>query len=178
MSRNIHPRIVLFPFLPSVPSHKFVGLESRRSARRKCSKSIEPRCRIPPDGRSRCPMLISCATQRFGSVVLLARCLLLSALILPSTEARSEGCPTAKDGIATDRPDVTNSSLVVPTGSLQNENGVNFSMGTPGRQNRPHKLNFLAQKQRAGRTQRRNRHGLAPGHFNPRRTADHGALAI
>jgi len=65
--------------------------------------------------------------------VLLARCLLLFALILPSTEARSEGCPTAKDEIATDRPDVTNSSLVVPTGSLQNENGVNFSMRDDGR---------------------------------------------
>ena len=79
------------------------------------------------------PMLISRATRRFGGVVLLARCLLLSALILPSTEARSEGCPTAKDEIATDRPDVTNSSLVVPTGSLQNENGVNFSMREDGR---------------------------------------------
>src|ERR1700747_1542613 len=78
-------------------------------------------------------MLISRATRRFGGVVLLARCLLLSALILPSTQARSEGCPTAKDEIATDRPDVTNSSLVVPTGSLQNENGVNFSMRDDGR---------------------------------------------
>src|ERR1700722_16926507 len=47
--------------------------------------------------------------------------------------ARSEGCPTAKDEIATDRPDVTNSSLVVPTGSLQNENGGNFSIREDGR---------------------------------------------
>src|SRR6201993_2192780 len=78
-------------------------------------------------------MLISQAAQRFGGVVLLARCLLLCALILPSTEVRSEGCPTAKDEIATDRPDVTNSSLVVPVGSLQNENGVNFSMRDDGR---------------------------------------------
>jgi outer membrane putative beta-barrel porin/alpha-amylase len=78
-------------------------------------------------------MLISGATQRFGGVVLLAGCLLLSALILASTQARSEGCPTAKDEIATDRPDVTNSRLVVPTGSLQNENGVNFSMRDDGR---------------------------------------------
>jgi hypothetical protein len=31
------------------------------------------------------------------------------------------------DKISTDRPDVTNSSLVVPAGSLQIENGVNFS---------------------------------------------------
>jgi hypothetical protein len=40
--------------------------------------------------------------------------------------ARADTCPTAKDEIATDRPDVTNSSLVVPAGSLQSENGVNF----------------------------------------------------
>jgi hypothetical protein len=29
--------------------------------------------------------------------------------------------------IVTDRPDVTNSSLVVPQGSFQSENGINFS---------------------------------------------------
>ena len=43
--------------------------------------------------------------------------------ILAATEARADACPTAKDEIVTDRPDVTNSSLVVPTGSLQSENG-------------------------------------------------------
>jgi Putative MetA-pathway of phenol degradation len=59
---------------------------------------------------------------------------LLSALaILASVEARADACPTAKDEIATDRPDVTNSSLVVPTGSLQSENGVNFSARDGGR---------------------------------------------
>jgi hypothetical protein len=47
--------------------------------------------------------------------------------------AQAEGCPTAKDEIATDRPDVTNSSLVVPTGSLQSENGINFSARDGGR---------------------------------------------
>jgi len=41
--------------------------------------------------------------------------------------AAADDCPTSKDEIATDRPDVTNSSLVVPTGSLQAENGVNLS---------------------------------------------------
>ena len=41
--------------------------------------------------------------------------------------AAAEGCPTSKDEIATDRPDVTNSSLVVPTGSFQSENGINLS---------------------------------------------------
>src|SRR5260370_20468717 len=34
-------------------------------------------------------------------------------------------CPTSASEIATDRPDVTNSSLVVPVGSLQSENGIN-----------------------------------------------------
>src|ERR1700731_2895973 len=43
----------------------------------------------------------------------------------PATAA--DGCPTSKDEIATDRPDVTNSSLVVPTGSFQNENSINLS---------------------------------------------------
>jgi outer membrane putative beta-barrel porin/alpha-amylase len=42
--------------------------------------------------------------------------------------AKADSCPNAKDEIATDRPDVTNSSVVVPAGSLQIENGVNFSM--------------------------------------------------
>jgi hypothetical protein len=44
-----------------------------------------------------------------------------------AAKARADSCPTAKDEIATDRPDVTNSSLVVPPGSFQSENGVNFS---------------------------------------------------
>jgi hypothetical protein len=44
-----------------------------------------------------------------------------------AVSAAAEVCPTAKDEIATDRPDVTNSSLVVPAGSLQSENGVNAS---------------------------------------------------
>lgn len=47
--------------------------------------------------------------------------------------ASRDSCPTAKDEIATDRPDVTNSSLVVPTGSFQSENGINFSSRDGGR---------------------------------------------
>lgn len=39
--------------------------------------------------------------------------------------AQAGECPTSASEIATDRPDVTNSSLVVPTGSLQGENGIN-----------------------------------------------------
>jgi hypothetical protein len=36
-------------------------------------------------------------------------------------------CPSPASEIATDRPDVTNSSLVVPAGSFQGENGINTS---------------------------------------------------
>jgi Putative MetA-pathway of phenol degradation len=60
-------------------------------------------------------------------------CWLSACFILGTIESRAENCPTAKDEIATDRPDVTNSSLVVPMGSLQNENGVNFTMRDDGR---------------------------------------------
>lgn len=60
-------------------------------------------------------------------------CLLPAFTILAVVEARADTCPTAKDEIATDRPDVTNSSLVVPVGSLQSENGVNFSARDGGR---------------------------------------------
>ena len=45
--------------------------------------------------------------------------------------AFAEGCPKPTDEIATDRPDITNSSIVVPKGSLQFENGINFT--TPDR---------------------------------------------
>jgi len=58
----------------------------------------------------------------------------LTLLVYQSTIiAKAESCPTAKDEIITDRPDVTNSSLVVPAGSLQIENGVNFSARDGGR---------------------------------------------
>jgi hypothetical protein len=39
----------------------------------------------------------------------------------------AEDCPSAATDIATDRPDVTNSSVVVPHGSLQSESGVNWT---------------------------------------------------
>jgi Putative MetA-pathway of phenol degradation len=40
----------------------------------------------------------------------------------------ADGCPTSADEISTDRPDVTNSSRVVPYGSLQVENGVDWTV--------------------------------------------------
>jgi hypothetical protein len=55
-------------------------------------------------------------------------------LTLVGVSARAEGtaaadgdCTNAGTGIATDRPDVTNSSLVVPRGSVQIENGINWT---------------------------------------------------
>jgi hypothetical protein len=54
-------------------------------------------------------------------------------LVLAVADARAASCPQPADGIATDRPDVTNSSLVVPVGSLQSENGVNLSTRDGGR---------------------------------------------
>lgn len=53
--------------------------------------------------------------------------LLAASIALTATGARADSCPQPADEIATDRPDVTNSSIVVPVGSLQNENGVNTS---------------------------------------------------
>jgi hypothetical protein len=54
-------------------------------------------------------------------------CLVLLFAVVGTIGARADACPTATDEIATDRPDVTNSSVVVPPGSLQSENGVNLS---------------------------------------------------
>jgi hypothetical protein len=51
----------------------------------------------------------------------------LTALIcLNPVASKADSCPTTKDEISTDRPDVTNSSVVVPAGSLQIENGINL----------------------------------------------------
>jgi hypothetical protein len=46
---------------------------------------------------------------------------------IPCAAAFAEGCPDATQDIVTDRPSVTNSSVVVPTGSLQMENGINWT---------------------------------------------------
>jgi Putative MetA-pathway of phenol degradation len=54
---------------------------------------------------------------------------LLVALLVgyvPQTAAADE-CTNTGSAIETDRPDVTNSSLVIPFGSLQSENGVEVS---------------------------------------------------
>jgi len=62
------------------------------------------------------------------------RSILCCALLLYAVAGRASAasgadvCPTSADEIATDRPDVTNSSLVVPLGSLQAENGVDWTV--------------------------------------------------
>jgi len=41
--------------------------------------------------------------------------------------ASADECTQPSNPIETDRPDTANSAIVVPVGSLQNENGVNTS---------------------------------------------------
>jgi hypothetical protein len=65
-------------------------------------------------------------------------CLLSAFAVLGAVDPRADACPTAKDEMARDRPDVTNSGLVVPMGSLQSENGVNFSARDGGRTDQRH----------------------------------------
>jgi hypothetical protein len=48
-------------------------------------------------------------------------------LMCVNTPVYAESCPKPSDPIETDRPDITNSSRVVPAGSLQFENGVNIT---------------------------------------------------
>jgi hypothetical protein len=59
-----------------------------------------------------------------------AAALALAALLCaaPDIAARAaEGCATAEDEISTDRPDTTNSAYVVPRGSVQLENGIDWT---------------------------------------------------
>ena len=51
----------------------------------------------------------------------------LSLSAFAASAAAAEQCPQKDSPIDTDRPDVTNSSVVVPQGSFQSENGINFS---------------------------------------------------
>ena len=57
-------------------------------------------------------------------------CLAIALVSLGAAQASE--CPSSRSEIATDRPDVTNSSLVVPTGSIQSENGINTSGQSAG----------------------------------------------
>jgi hypothetical protein len=59
--------------------------------------------------------------------VLLAALLSGGLVSLAVSAAAAEKCTQPSSPIETDRPDVTNSSIVLPVGSFQNENGINFS---------------------------------------------------
>jgi len=59
-------------------------------------------------------------------------CVGLAAVLCPGMAEAGE-CPSPQSEIATDRPDVTNSSLVVPAGSIQIENGLNTSGQSVGK---------------------------------------------
>jgi hypothetical protein len=54
--------------------------------------------------------------------------LFVAALIARAPASAADTCPTSASEIDTDRPDVTNSSRVVPFGSLQLENGVDWTV--------------------------------------------------
>jgi hypothetical protein len=64
---------------------------------------------------------------RLGTTSPAGRFAVLMLLFVAGAPALAQAgeCPTSASEIATDRPDVTNSSLVVPVGSLQSENGIN-----------------------------------------------------
>jgi hypothetical protein len=51
----------------------------------------------------------------------------LSLLVLGTSGALADQCPQKDSQIEVDRPDVTNSSIVVPQGSFQSENGISSS---------------------------------------------------
>ena len=65
----------------------------------------------------------ACGSMSVGKLAIVLPML----LVYHGIAAKADSCPVIGDEIATDRPDVTNSSVVVPAGSLQIENGINFS---------------------------------------------------
>src|SRR5579871_2095348 len=71
-------------------------------------------------GRWRCGYKLM---RSFGWTAFLAGALASSRTFA----ADAQGCTQPSNPIETDRPDTTNSSIVVPVGSLQNENGINVS---------------------------------------------------
>jgi len=64
----------------------------------------------------------------FCSLTIWALLELAVASTCSSSFSFAEQCPTNADPIATDRPDLTNSSLVVLRGSLQGEKGVDWTV--------------------------------------------------
>jgi hypothetical protein len=77
---------------------------------------------MSPAGKG--PGMLNRSLQSFRSLFL---CAVLLVAAFTFATANAQDCPTAADPIETDRPDVTNSSLVVPVGSLQVENGIDWN---------------------------------------------------
>ena len=73
---------------------------------------------------ARTAFALACASLTVGKHTIILATLLV---YLGTISAKADSCPSIKDEIISDRPDITNSSVVVPPGSLQIENGVNFS---------------------------------------------------
>jgi hypothetical protein len=74
--------------------------------------------KYPPDG----------LWLRMNSIrVLMSAFVVAAFLIVFESLATAGECTQPDSPIETDRPDVTNSSIVVPMGSLQNENGIDTS---------------------------------------------------
>ena len=73
---------------------------------------------------ARTALAFACAPSTIGK-----RATILAMLLLyhSTLSAKADSCPSIKDEIITDRPDVTNYSVVIAAGSLQIENGVNLS---------------------------------------------------
>src|SRR6266446_8114713 len=61
-----------------------------------------------------------------------ARALVLAFAVSATPATAAEKCTQPSSPIETDRPDITNSSVVVPVGSFQNENGMNVSRSGGG----------------------------------------------
>ncbi|SRR5579859_445235 len=69
---------------------------------------------------------------QFMQKIFVLTLLALAAERACAVEAEDGGCHEGDAAIATDRPDVTNSSLVVPQGSVQVENGINWTVRQSG----------------------------------------------
>jgi Putative MetA-pathway of phenol degradation len=67
-------------------------------------------------------------SAHFPKNAFLLSCALIALTWLGAPAAADDGCPQSGSPIVTDRPDVANSSMVVPAGSLQSENGLNLSV--------------------------------------------------
>src|SRR5215472_13272699 len=99
-----------------------------------------PRLKVAPRIVARLVARLVTRALRFAALV--------AASVLCIDTAVAAECTQPNTPIETDRPDVTNSSIVVPAGSLQNENGIDTS--------RDHGANIL------NGTNSRWRLGIAP----------------